>query len=281
MPNIAALLFSDLDGTLLDHETYSFDAARPALHRVQDCGYPLILNTSKTLVEVIDINRALHNTAPMIFENGGAMAFPPGLELPLELPQHEFDAGHAVVRFSPPYAEIRSFIDDQRRQAGYQLQGFADLSTDEVSHLTGLALDEAAQAQQRLCSEPFVWQDSEERLGIFAEAAQERGLRITRGGRFHHLMGDTSKASAMLAMADLFTADSSVRPTLVALGDSENDIEMLQHADVAVVVMRPDGSHLDCEGQRKTYKTAEPGPAGWNAAVENWLSEFLGSPGTA
>ena len=29
------VLFSDLDGTLLDHESYSFDAARPALDRLR------------------------------------------------------------------------------------------------------------------------------------------------------------------------------------------------------------------------------------------------------
>jgi mannosyl-3-phosphoglycerate phosphatase len=281
MPNTAALLFSDLDGTLLDHETYSFDAARPALHRVQDCGIPLILNTSKTLVEVIDINRALHNKAPVIIENGGAMAFPLDLELPFELPGHEIDTEHAVVRFSPPYAEIRAFIEAQRHQADYRLKGFADLSADEVSHLTGLAVEEAAQARERLCSEPFLWEDSDERLSAFTDAAGDHGLRVTRGGRFHHLMGDTSKAAAMMAMAELFAGTSAGRPTLVALGDSENDIEMLQHADVAVVVMRPDGRHLECEGLHKTYKTVEPGPEGWNAAVEDWLGEFLASQGTA
>ena len=38
------------------------------------------------------------------------------------------------------------------------------------------------------------------------------------------------------------TADT---PSLViALGDSENDREMLEQADIAVVVMRPDGNHL-------------------------------------
>jgi mannosyl-3-phosphoglycerate phosphatase len=274
MPDIAALVFSDLDGTLLDHETYGFDAARPALHALQDRDIPLILNTSKTLVEVVDINRALHNSAPVIVENGGAMAFPLHLEYPFALPEGETVDGYRVVRFAPRYEDLLGFIAQQRSSADYRLQGFADMSPDEVSRLTGLATEEAAQARQRLCSEPFIWHDSEARLVAFADAADAAGLRVTRGGRFHHLMGDTSKAAAMHEMSGLYAGAWPVAPTTVALGDSENDIEMLQGADVAVIVMRPDGTHLACRGRRSTIKTREPGPAGWNDAIETLLNEF-------
>jgi len=279
MPTAAALVFSDLDGTLLDHETYGFDPARPALHDLQAREIPLILNTSKTLVEVIDINRALHNSAPVIVENGGAMAFPLQTDYPFALPGGETVERHCVVRFAPRYEELLDFIAAQRHSAGYRLQGFADLSADEVSRLTGLAIEEAAQARQRLCSEPFVWQDSDARLRAFGDAARTAGLRITRGGRFHHLMGDTSKAAAMQAMCELYAGAWPVAPTTVALGDSENDMEMLQSADVAVIVMRPDGTHLACRGRDRTIKTQEPGPAGWNAAIETLLNDFdAGSP---
>ena len=68
----------------------------------------------------------------------------------------------------------------------------------------GLAVEEAEQARRRLCSEPFTWLDDETRLGVLREAAAEEGLRITRGGRYWHLMGDTSKAEAMRALANLY-----------------------------------------------------------------------------
>lgn len=270
----AALLFTDLDGTLLDHETYSFDAARPAVHRVQALELPLILNTSKTLSEVSDINRALHNNAPVIVENGGVMGFPLNLDYPFELAAHERVGNYAIVRFSPHYAEIRQFIEQQRGDFGFALQGFGDMTADQIARHTGLAHDEAVQARDRLCSEPFVWSDSDLNLQKLRRAAAEIGLRITRGGRFHHLMGNTSKADAMLAMRNLFTAHDARAPLVIALGDSENDREMLQHADIAVVVMRHDGSHLDCTGIRQTIKTGQPGPAGWNTAVEQLLSEL-------
>ncbi len=269
-----ALLFTDLDGTLLDHETYSFDAARPAIHAVQARQLPIILTTSKTLPEVRDINRALHNLAPVIVENGGAMGFPLALSYPFELTAHDELDEFAIVRFSPRYVEIRQFIEQQRDNHGFQLQGFGDMTAGQVARHTGLAHDEAVQARERLCSEPFIWEDSELNLQRFRRAAAEIGLRVTQGGRFHHLMGNTSKAEAMLAMRNLFTPNDAPAPLTIALGDSENDQEMLQHADVAVVVMRHDGSHLDCNGIRKTIKTSDPGPTGWNAAVEQLLDQL-------
>ena len=87
-------------------------------------------------------------------------------------------------------------------------------------------------------------------------------------------MGNTSKAEAMLAMRNLFTGHDARAPLVIALGDSENDRDMLQHADIAVVVMRHDGSHLACTGIRQTIRTGRPGPAGWNMAVDQLLRDL-------
>lgn len=270
----AALLFTDLDGTLLDHETYGFDAARPALREVHRRGLPLILTTSKTLAEVVDINRALHNSAPVIIENGGAVGFPLDQAYPFELPAHRRIGDYAVVSFSPPYGEIRQFIETQREQQGFALRGFGDMTPSEVARHTGLAQDEAVQARERLCSEPFLWDGDLDDLERFRAAAEAAGLRVTAGGRFHHLMGETSKAAAMQTLHRLYDKTADTPSLVIALGDSENDREMLEQADIAVVVMRPDGNHLTCRGRQRTLQTHQPGPTGWNDAVEQIMGEL-------
>jgi predicted mannosyl-3-phosphoglycerate phosphatase (HAD superfamily) len=58
------LVVSDLDGTLLDHTTYAFDAARAALERLRDARVPLVLCTSKTRAEVEPIRAALGSAHP-------------------------------------------------------------------------------------------------------------------------------------------------------------------------------------------------------------------------
>jgi len=46
------LIFTDLDGTLLDDQTYDFSPARPALKIIHSRKIPLILVSSKTRAEI-------------------------------------------------------------------------------------------------------------------------------------------------------------------------------------------------------------------------------------
>ncbi len=268
-----AIIFSDLDGTLLDHDSYAFDEALPALRAVHDLGIPLILTTSKTLAETVQINAELGNHQAMIVENGSALCFPLDLAYPLGHAAYETLDEHAIVRLAPPYRVGRDFIECQRNRHGWQVRGFGDMDTATVAELTGLDEIAADRARQRLCGEPFVWLDSAEALERFKVAAGSEGLTVTQGGRFHHLMGGTDKAQALRAMQMILSIDTP-RPTVVALGDSENDRTMLETADIAVVVRRHDGTHLDCRGIKRTLLTEHAGPRGWNTAVLQILEQL-------
>ena len=74
MPKV--VLFSDLDGTLLDHETYSFQDASEALELIKTKGIPLVLCTSKTREEIQHYRNLLDNRYPFISENGGGIFIP-------------------------------------------------------------------------------------------------------------------------------------------------------------------------------------------------------------
>ncbi len=49
------VVFTDLDGTLLDHDSYSYTAAEPALDFIRNNNIPLIFTTSKTAIEVEEL----------------------------------------------------------------------------------------------------------------------------------------------------------------------------------------------------------------------------------
>lgn len=70
------LVFTDLDGTLLDHETYSFAPAAEALAALKARGVPLVLASSKTAAEIAELHRALGlgDTPAIVEKRRGALA---------------------------------------------------------------------------------------------------------------------------------------------------------------------------------------------------------------
>ena len=72
------ILFTDLDGTLLDKETYEPGPSLGALGRCRDAGIHVIFSSSKTGAEIRLYHEryAFHPGSPFIAENGGGVFFP-------------------------------------------------------------------------------------------------------------------------------------------------------------------------------------------------------------
>ena len=70
------LIFSDLDGTLLDYSTYSFEMALSSIQLLKEKEIPLVISSSKTKKEIEYYRRKLSNNHPFISENGGGIFIP-------------------------------------------------------------------------------------------------------------------------------------------------------------------------------------------------------------
>lgn len=272
-PSLPLLVFTDLDGTLLDHHSYSFEAALPALRRLAEHGVPLIPTTSKTFAEVRELNdRQLANPHPCIVENGAALCLPAGYFA--DQGAIDPDTGYRTEPLAAGYRQILDVLTRVRETHDLRFRGFSDMSVDEVAADTGLAPEAAARAKQRQGTEPLLWEDTEAALALFRTELDKAGLTLTRGGRYWHVMGDTDKARAMATLCDRYRRAGFTDFTTVALGDSPNDAQMLAAADIAVVVRRPDDSWLDAHGRQQTLTTTAAGPAGWNAAMLDLLDQI-------
>lgn len=264
------IVFTDLDGSLLNHSDYSWEAARPALDRIAELAIPLVICTSKTRAEVKVIQEEIGIQGPFIVENGGGIFFP-----------HEYGSlqtGSAVItedyRCIPlgiSYARIRSFMEEAAGR--YSIRGFGDMSLEEVSHLTGLPPEKAALAQAREFSEPFVL-GREEELQDLTKTANLKGLLITRGGRFFHCMGyGNDKGSAVRRVIDVFSRHWETKVVSMGFGDSPNDFPLLKAVDIPVLIPHEDGGleNLDLPGLvRATF----PGSRGWNEAALRIIADM-------
>jgi mannosyl-3-phosphoglycerate phosphatase len=254
------LVATDLDGTLLDHETYSFEPARPALALLAERAIPLVLVTSKTRAEAEAVAAAIGGRPLLVVENGGAVVVRGG-------------AGRRAIELGVPYADLVAALGEIARETGARVRGFSSLSLPEVEEWTGLRGDEAERARNRGYDEPFVVSDPAA-VPALEQAAARRGLAITRGGRFHHLVGASVDKGRALREALGLPEVAPQGTVSIGLGDAANDLSFLRIVDRPVVVPRPHGAPdpVLAAALPDAERAPAPGPVGWNAAVLAILS---------
>jgi len=260
------VIFTDLDGTLLDEASYSYEEALPALEQISTSGTPLILCSSKTRAELENYRTQFDNSHPFISENGGGIFIPHGY---FSVPFKAEDAkGYQLIRLGMPYAEIRQKFVRLREKLNAKVRGFADMTVAEIAILTGLTESEAMLARQRDFDEAFIFEgDPDER---FFQGIEEAGLNWTQG-RIFHIMGNHDKGRAVDILMTLYRKQFGSL-TSIALGDSLNDLPMLRAVDKPVLVRHRDGSYDNRITIIDLVHTQLPGPSGWNEAVQQLLA---------
>ena len=265
------VVFTDLDESLLDRR-YSFDLARSALDVLRRRRIPLVLCTSKTVSETVHFQKLLGVDSPFVVEGGGAVYAPRGYfdRLPNSW---EHRGPHAVQPLSVGREAILRGLGHLKEFTANSIRGFDDMTVEEVARDTGLPTEMAKLAMDREFDEPFKFVRREgEFAAHLSRVARERELRVTRGGRYFHLHGDTDKGRAVQVLLRLF-AQKLGKFRSVAIGDSEMDLPMLASVDVPVAIPRAGGG-IDpvlALGVPASLRAPSAGPKGWSAAVLNIL----------
>ncbi|WP_111494768.1 HAD-IIB family hydrolase [Marinobacter bohaiensis] len=262
------VIFTDLDGTLLDHYSYSAEPARQAWEAARAGGVPCIFNTSKTRAEVEQLQQKLGIDGPYIVENGASVWFPGDTDLPL--PPDVQSAGDSYCKLlSVPRGEILDVLKPLRHE--FSFRSLSDMSVAELMERTGLERQQAVLAANREFSEPLVWQDTEDALKECEKRLARHNLHLVRGGRFHHVIGACDKGQAMSWLLAVYQKAFGDAITSVALGDSDNDVDMLSAADIPVVVRSPAHAPPAIPNRPEVCITSSCGPEGWSEAVTSIL----------
>jgi mannosyl-3-phosphoglycerate phosphatase len=231
--------------------------------------------SSKTRAEMEVIHSQLALSDPFVAENGGGIFFPP--ESSLNPPPGSFlDKGLWKWSLGIPYHQLTRALHDIIAELGWNARGFSQMDIQEISHLTGLGLENSRLAAMREYDEPFLILAPERpELGLLHASAAQRGLKVSVGGRFCHLQGQNDKGVAMQRLLAMYRRTH--RGVLsIALGDSQNDFSMLEGADYPVLVRSEKNfGTLEMDNPRLVV-TRKPGPAGWNTAIMDILGEEEG-----
>ena len=256
-------IVSDIDGTLMDHE-YDLTPALETLELLKKHNIPVILCTSKTASEVRDIRNKIGNTDPFIVENGGAI-----------YGNHLQSGGEWELILGRKYIELKEVLNKLSMEIDYKLCALNDLSSLEIKHLTGLNDSQIKMALDRHWSVPFITPPSQynDKINILNKKYE---VNIYRGNRMSHLLDKNShKGKAVNRLKD-FLGNPSVH--VIALGDSQNDLPLLQVADQAIIVPGINGPNKSLEvelNKKNFYLAPEPHAKGWSLAIKKLLNGLL------
>lgn len=272
------LIFTDLDGSLLDHYSYSHAAATPLLEKLERQGIPVVPNTSKTRAELLAWRRVLNNHHPFIVENGAAVLIPEDYFSHIPEGSERLD-GYWIKVFSSPRGCWLTHIFQHGSPFIGQFRAFAESSIEEIVEMTGLSEAEAKRAALREYGEPLMWLDTAEECDRFIQQLESTGARVLTGGRFLHVSGNCDKGRALLWLtAEYQRHYEGADCVTIAAGDSGNDAAMLEVADHALIIPSP--VHPLPALDRAAGVTLAPaaGPEGWLRGIQSILNTLPFDP---
>ena len=266
------VIFTDLDGTLLDKTTFKPGRANQTLKLCHECNIPVVFVSAKTRAEMEVQRRDLNNTSPFVSENGGGLYIPKdSFDIPLEL---ESCDNYRCFRSNTTIVDLRKTLKDIAKRLGIRVLSFGEMSLRQVMEITGLSRSGAVLAQMREFDEPFqIIDESPKKVRSIIAAINNNGYRYTEGGILHHIMGDFDKGDTLLILKKLY---QKVNPEVkfIGLGDAFNDMPMLKIVDSPFLVRHPDGSHEDFPDIDNLIVTDGIGPEGFAEAVEGIISKL-------
>jgi mannosyl-3-phosphoglycerate phosphatase len=267
------IVFTDLDGTLLDETGRLYRASLAAIRKLQSLEMPVILCSSKTRAEVEPVWRDLALQEPFIFENGGAICFSSDY-FPFEVERARPEGKLSIIELGTRVGELRSGLAETAKRLHIRVRSFGDMNAKEISDLTGWTRIQAQAAALRDYDEPFLVDDPG-REHMLTTALRMKGFTVTRRERFLHLSRGSDKGKAARLVAELYRRDGETWLT-VGLGNSPDDLSLLLAIERPILIRNSDRMWdsvitQNLPGIRKTMRT---GPEGWADSVEKLLAEI-------
>jgi mannosyl-3-phosphoglycerate phosphatase len=259
------LIFTDLDGTLLDSKTYSYEKSLTAINRLRENDIPIIFCSAKTRAEQEVYRHELRLFHPFIVEHGSAILIP-RTYFPFPFDYHKAVDDLLAIELSIPHDRVRKLLAKIGKENDFRFKGFVDMSAAEVAEITGLNLEFAKLAKHREYDEPVRFDPSGEKdSSKFLAKLGEAGLNWSYGGRLYHVMGGGDKGKAVEILSGLYRKMWGEIRT-VGLGNGLNDLPMLSQVDIPILVQKKNSSWEDINLPR-LRKVQGVGPEGWSRAI--------------
>jgi mannosyl-3-phosphoglycerate phosphatase family protein len=190
-----------------------------------------------------------------------------------------------VMELGESADSIRTKLSYIRKKYDINFKGVADFSIEELSNLVSISKEQAKRMAKRNYSETIL-QIQRKDSSRFFKYVKAEGMKVIYGGRFFDVTIGTDKGLAVGLLKRLFNNKIHNDVTFLGIGDSTNDVPMLNLMDVPILVQRPNGSWLNNEEMKmktgsnsvginfaRIIKVEGIGPNGWENAINKIILE--------
>lgn len=299
-----SIIYTDLDGTLLNHDDYDFSSAIEALNYAQETNSAVITVTSKPIEETFRWQRILgisHN--PCISEGNiyipvnylpfditsaidERREYESNVQIPVEERLPQFDISMEVIleneyqsiKLGKPYHEVVSALRSASLSTNVPVRGIHEMSEEEFVQITGVSAKEARLAKRRRAQEGFlILSDEPEDKMKLIRAIQATGeFSYSEGGRFSQIMGKNgTKRNAVRVLNYLYSLQHGENICTIGLGDAISD-DFIHECALKYIINNPKKAiDKNRMGEGVQY-TQEEGSSAWNKAVLTVLKQNNG-----
>ena len=268
MINNQILIFTDLDGSLLGHNNFEFKEIKGFILKCIKNGIKIIPNTSKTKIEIQVFIDQLGQNLPFIVENGAAI--------------HNLDLIHPKVKFNDKSLvlsrSLSEILEQFKKNIPLDFQKkcvfLKDMTSAEQMKILGLNKKYLPFALNRDYSMPLVFDGSKETVNEFTRLLKKIGMKLHEGGRIYNICDDCSKGKAMTTLKEILKNEFKCKIHTIVVGDSPNDISMLNDCDQPCVIPLPNKNNLSYLKNQKIIRATQTAPKGWEEVVRASLKKI-------
>ena len=255
-------IVTDLDGTLMD-DNYDISPARKTLNLLAKLNIPVIPCTSKTASEVRYFRSQNQLFDPFIVENGAAV---------YGYNKNNLQEWELILGKS--YKELKITLMNISKIINFHLTPLNDLNKNQIYELTGLSDTGIKRALDRQWSVPFL-NPPDEIFEKVKRICDSYNVHVFKGNRMSHLLSDKSHKGEAVNKLKEYLNNSEAK--IIALGDSQNDLPLLEYADISIVIPGKNGpnKYLQNGIDKGSFRLANaPHALGWSNSIEDIIKYF-------
>ena len=275
------VLISDVDGTLLDaNHQLPWPPAQLRQHiatlaRRIDTTVQLALASSRTLRELVVLQRAIGLPGPCIAEDGAVLAIDdaqspgPGATLPHDTALRPWTSAQYGQRIMHRWHQSRTATQLRRDFADLPAVARVDAARQSIATQHALGFETAGARRRALVAREHSLllvpeQLTEHEHHQLRDTATQRGAQLRRGGRWLTLAATEGKGDAVRLLGKLSLTIGVPPMIAVAIGNEENDVSLLREAHLRFVIRNPGrGPHPALAALPQAIVLDTEGPGGW------------------